>query len=171
MAQENVSDLFQKAKDLAKAEKELKVVTWVLVSIYRYDKQGNRTLLYRYDLPRELYFKREWVIRWREARFRCRFPKDQLTTTLSFYDKRFGTSYQLNEDLRKLASAKAQVSKVNRLIAKYISYQCANNMFFNAETDETLIKAKSKLAAKEAAVKAAEERMYNKIREIKSKRK
>ena len=35
MAQERVEDIFEWAKDLARAEKELEVQKWVIVSIYR----------------------------------------------------------------------------------------------------------------------------------------
>ena len=62
-----MSDFYQYAKDLAKAEKELKIEHWVQISIcYGYGHQS--VTLYTYDLPREVYERRMWVIRWRVAR-------------------------------------------------------------------------------------------------------
>ena len=55
--QESVSDFYQYAKDLAKAEKELKIENWVQISIcYGYGHQS--VILYTYDLPREVYERR-----------------------------------------------------------------------------------------------------------------
>lgn len=45
------------------------------------------------------------------------------------------------------AQAKAQVTKVENVINKYIESQRCN-LFFNEETDEDLIKAREKLATK-----------------------
>lgn len=168
MAQERVGDMFEWAKDLARAEKELEVQNWVIISIYRTDQHGNETLLFRYDLPRELYLRRVWVINWRMARYTCQYPKDRIYQICSFYDKRLGTDHKLNEDLKTLASAKAQVTKVKREIDRYINHQRANNLFFDEATDELLLKTKAKLAVKEANVKAAEERMRAKIKQIKN---
>ena len=44
-------------------------------------------------------------------------------------------------------------------------------MFFDEETDEHLIKIRRKLAVKRADVKAAEERLKNKIEQIKREQK
>lgn len=73
---------------------------------------------------------------------------------------------RLNEDLRRLISAKAQVTKVQRKIEEYVAYNRANNLFFDENTDADLKKAREKLATKIANVKAAEERMKSKIKQI-----
>ena len=51
--QENVSDFYQFEKDLAKAEKELKIENWVQISIC-YGHGHQTVILYKYDLPREV---------------------------------------------------------------------------------------------------------------------
>ena len=73
---------------------------------------------------------------------------------------------RLNEDLHRLISAKAQVTKVRRKIEEYVAYNRAHNLFFDENTDMDLQKAREKLATKIANVQAAEERMKLKIKQI-----
>lgn len=109
MAQESIDDFIQMAKDYAKAEKELGVQHWVFVSIERKGEFGDRERIYSYDLPRELYERRKWVIRWRAAKLQCQYPKDSINCYLSYYDNRLGNDLKLTDDLRTLISCKAQV--------------------------------------------------------------
>lgn len=166
MAQESIDDFIQIAKDHAKAEKELEVQHWVFISIERTDESGNNIRLFNYELPREVYERRRWVIDWRNAKLVCQYPKGNVRAYFSYYDKRLGNDHKLTDDLRKLISAKAQVTKVERKIAEYIEHNKANNMFFDESTDDDLLKAREKLAAKIANVKEAEERMKLKIKQI-----
>ncbi len=165
MAQERVDDFFQMAKYYAKAEKDLGVQRWVFIGFERKDGY-NYIRLFSYDLPREVFERRRWVIEWRKARLVCQYPKDNVRYTLHFYDKRFGNNIQLNKDLNRLISAKAQVTKVQRNIDKYVAYNKAHNLFFDESTDVDLLKAREKLEAKIANVKEAEERMKLKIKQI-----
>lgn len=112
MAQERVDDFFQMAKYYAKAEKDLGVQRWVFIGFERKDGY-NYIRLFSYDLPREVFERRRWVIEWRKARLVCQYPKDNVRYTLHFYDKRLGLDVRLNEDLNKLIAAKAQVKKYN----------------------------------------------------------
>lgn len=162
MAQENISDFMQIAKDYAKAEKELGVQHWVYISIERKDKDGKSSVLFHYDLPREVYERRRWVIEWRKAKLTCRYPKDYVTSYFSYYDKRLGNDPSLTKEFRQLIAAKALVTKAERNIDKYIASN-AGNLFFSENTDPELSKAREKLAARKADVQAAEKRMYIKI--------
>lgn len=166
MAHERIDDFMRLAKDYAKAEKELGVRRWVFISIERIDQVGNAYKLYSYDLPREVYERRRWVVEWRRARLVCQYPRDGVKCYFCFYDKRLWRDSRLNEDLRKLIAAKAQVTKVRRKIAEYVEYNMANNMFFDEGTDAELRKAREKLARNIASVHAAEERMKNYIKTI-----
>ena len=165
MEQERIDDFMQIAKDYAKAEKELEVQRWVFISIEQTDGM-NSERLFSYDLPREVYERRRWVIEWRKARLVCRYPKGNVNCFFSYYDKRLGTDARLNEDLQRLISAKAQVTKVQRKIDEYIAYNQANNLFFDENADSELNKARKKLAMKIASVKEAEERMKQKIKQL-----
>lgn len=100
MAQERVDDFFQMAKYYAKAEKDLGVQRWVFIGFERKDGY-NYIRLFSYDLPREVFERRRWVIEWRKARLVCQYPKDNVRYTLHFYDKRLGLDVRLNEDLNK----------------------------------------------------------------------
>ena len=58
--QESVSDWFQMAKDLTKAEKELKIEKWVEVTIY-YGYAEKQVSLYHYNLPATVNINAPWV--------------------------------------------------------------------------------------------------------------
>lgn len=171
MAQERIDDFMQLAKDYAKAEKELGVQHWVFITIELTDGNCNYVRLFSYDLPREVYERRRWVIEWRKSKFVCQYPKGNVRCFFSYYDKRLGTDNRLNEDLRQLISAKAQVTKVQRKIDEYVAYNRAHNLFFDENTDADLQKAREKLATKIANVQAAEERMKLKIKQIQEEKK
>ncbi len=171
MAQESISDFMEIARDYAKAEKELEVQHWVYIGIERIDANGNRVRIFSYDLPREVYERRNWVVRWREAKCICQYPKDNVQCYFSFYDKRLGNDQKLSDDLRKLISCKAQVSKQQRLIDEYIDWHRKNDLFFDENTDTELLKIRKKLAQKTVNVQEAEQRLKMKIEQIKQSRK
>lgn len=129
MAQERIDDFIQMAKDYAKAEKELEVQKWVFVNFERMDDQGNYVRLYCYDLPRNIYERKRWVMEWRKAKLVCKYPKGNVRYTLQFYDKRLGNNQRFNEDLKILVAAKAQVTRMIRKIDEYVSYNKSNNLF------------------------------------------
>lgn len=156
--QESVSDFYQYAKDLAKAEKELKVNRWVEVTLY-YGYADKQVSLYHYNLPREMYFRYQWVIRWRMAKLQCQYPKQIIGISLYHYDKRSGESMELNSCLFKLISAKAQVTKAERMMNKYIEYNRQNNLFFDKDTDDELVKFKVKLERKKLECSECEKRL------------
>ena len=170
MAQESIDDFIQLSKDYAKAEEDLEVQRWVFISIERTDENCNYVRLFSYDLPREVYERRRWVIEWRRARFVCQYPKGNVKYFSCYYDKRLGTEKCLNDDLRRLISANAQVTKVQRKIDKYVTYNRENNLFFDENTDTDLLKAREKLASKIACVQTAEERLKLKIKQIQEKK-
>lgn len=171
MAQERIDDFMQLANDYANAEKELEVQHWVFITIEMTDGNCNYVRLFSYDLPREVYERRRWVIEWRRAKFVCQHPKGNVRCFSSYYDKRLGKDIRLNEDLRRLVAAKAQVTKARRKIDRYVAFNKANNLFFDERTDADLQKARKKLADKEAGVRAAEERLKFKIKQMQEEKK
>lgn len=156
--QECVSDFYQYAKDLAKAERELKIEQWIEVTLY-YGYADKQVSLYHYNLPREMYFRYQWVIRWRMAKLQCQYPKQIIGISLYHYDKCSGESIELNSCLSKLISAKAQITKAERRMNEYIEYNCQNNMFFDESTDEELVKFREKLERKKSIVAECEKRL------------
>ncbi len=85
-----MEEWMQYARDMAKAEKELEIELWVIISFYRTTEQGGKVLLFRYDLPRKVADKYDWVVRWRRARLTCRYPKGNVTHTYCLYDRHSG---------------------------------------------------------------------------------
>lgn len=154
-----MDEWFQLAKDYAKAEKELEVQHWVFISIECTDGRCNYERLFCYDLPREVYERRRWVIEWRKSKFVCQYPKGNVRYYTCYYDKRLGTDARLNEDLRRLISAKAQITKAERKMNEYINYNRQNNMFFDENTDEEVVRFKKNLDRKKANVAECESRL------------
>lgn len=157
-----MEEWMQYAKDMAKAEKELRIEQWVVISFYRTTERGEKVPLFQYDLPRRVADRYGWVIQWRKAKLVCQYPKGNVTHTYSLYDKRSGEDYSFGSCLARLASAKAQVTKVERAIKEYIGYQKQTNLFFNEQTDQMLLKAIHKLKIKKKNVQEAEERLHEK---------
>lgn len=167
MAQEKIDDWFTRAKLYAQIEKDLGVQHWVMITIQYVDKGAHIHRLFTYDLPREVYERRQWVPEWRKARFKCLFPRENVSCFFSYYDKRLGNDSQLTSDLRKLTAAKAQVTKIQKKIDEYVKHERENNLFFDEASDQDLMQARKKLDIKKSNVEEAEKRMKDKINQIK----
>lgn len=148
MAQENVKDWMEYAREYAKAQRELKIEKWVYITIEYRTKERQRVILFSYDLPRDVYERYEWVIRWRHARFVCLYPKEDVQTFFSYYDKRTGLSTDFGSLLSKLSAAKAQITIARRKEQEYIDYQRQNNLFFDEDEDDALLNFRKKLQTK-----------------------
>lgn len=143
-----MDDWMEYAREYAKAERELKIEKWVYISIEYRTKTRDRIVLYTYDLPRKLYERRSWIIRWRVARLQCLHPKEDIHPYFSYYDRRTGLSTGFDSALSKLSAAKAQITIAERKEKEYIEYQRANNLFFDETTDEQLVIFRRKLHIK-----------------------
>ena len=148
MAQEKMDDFMQYAKDLAKAERELSIEHCVYITFEIRHEDGSREVLHIIDILREMLDRWRWVIEWRKAKLICKYPKERVQVYHCFYDKRSGLQTGMNFILSKVASAKAQITKVERTIAEYINCKKHNDLFFNIDTDEQLLKAYNKLEQK-----------------------
>ncbi len=138
----------QYAKDLAKAERDLKIEHWVYITIEARYPDRSREVLHVFDIPRNMLDRWKWLIEWRKAKLVCKYPRKKIDQYHCYYDKRTGLQTGMNQLLRSVICAKAQITKVDRKIEKYIAYQKANNLFFDPATDEQLQKAYSKLETK-----------------------
>lgn len=165
MAQEKIGDWWEYAKELAKAERDLQIEHWVRISIEYKDEAGNPVRLHSYDLPRGLYEHYRWVIRWREAKLQCLYPRKYISTYYSFYDKRTGLRTDFNSCLMKLAAAKAQITIAQRKEAEYIEYQRLNNLFFDEQTDEQLLIFRQKLAVKKEKYMSLKIHVENQVKQ------
>ena len=93
------------------------------------------------------------------AKLQCQYPKQIVSTSLYFYDKRSGESMEVNGCLSKLISAKAQITKAERRMNEYIEYNRQNNLFFDENTDEELVKFREKLERKKLECAECEKRL------------
>lgn len=143
-----MEDWMQDAKDLAKAERELAIEHWVYITFEIRHEDRSREVLHKIDIPREMLDRWRWVIEWRKAKLICKYPRRSVQVYHCYYDKRTGLQTGFNFLLGKVVSAKAQITKVERAIAQYIHYKKHNDLFFNIDTDEQLLKAYSKLEQK-----------------------
>ncbi|MDB1056606.1 hypothetical protein [Phocaeicola vulgatus] len=164
MAQERMNDWMEYVRELARAERELRIERWVFISIEYKDEAGNPVRLHSYNLPRDLHERHRWVIRWREARLQCLYPKKQVNTYYSYYDKRTGLRTDFNSCLSKLSAAKAQISIAERKEREYVQYQRANNLFFDEGTDEQLVRFHEKLRMKKEKYMALEHEIRSAMR-------
>ncbi len=163
MAQERMDDWMEYARELARAERELRVERWVFISIECKDEAGNPIWLHSYDLPRELHERYRWVVRWREARLQCLYPKRQINTYYSYYDKRTGLRTDFNSALSRLSAAKAQISIAERKEREYLQYQRTNNLFFDESMDEQLVRFREKLRMKKEKYTALEHKIRSEV--------
>lgn len=148
MAQENMGDWMEYAREYAKTQREMEIERWVCITIEYRTKERERVILFRYDLPREIYERRQWVVRWRHARLLCRYPRENVQTFFSYYDRRTGLSMDFGSALSRLSAAKAQITIARRKEQEYLEYQRQNNLFFNENDDEQLAKFRRKLQTK-----------------------
>jgi hypothetical protein len=143
-----MDEYMQYAKDIAKAEKELEIEHWVHISFQARNASGTVERLHEIDLPRHMMERWQWVINWRHAKLVCQHPRKNIMVYHSYYDKRSGLITGFGSLIGQVTAAKAQITKVERAIAQYIEHETRNNLFFNAVTDERLLKAKTKLEQK-----------------------
>lgn len=165
--QESMDDWFELAKYYAKAERELNIERWVFISIeYKDERKLGPVKLFSYNLPREVYEKRKWVIRWRQSKLQCQYPRHYVECLHSYYDRRSGESLGFDSCLSKLISAKAHVTKAERILHNYIERNRLCNLFFDETTDEDLVKFRAKLERKKAHVTECEKRLENLVKKL-----
>lgn len=77
----------------------------------------------------------------------------------------------MQKDIDTFVAAKAQYTKQQRILDNYISEQKATNMFFSEDTDQEVVRIKSKLAVKKENIEQAEARLIAKVEQNKSQQK
>lgn len=166
--QESMHDYYLEAKAIAQAEKDLGIERWEVISIEMSLGEGVTQQLYRYDLPRRVSEKYDWVFRWRAARYQCEHPKNNILIFHSPYRRVAGLQMGMQHDIDTLVAAKAQHSRQRNIIEEYVERQ-RTNLFFDENTDKELIKCRQKLKIKEENIRLAEERLKKKVLEYRSR--
>ncbi|WP_134087876.1 hypothetical protein [Olivibacter sp. XZL3] len=124
---------------------KLRIVKYALRENGSTDYHEGKEYLKTYDLPRDLYERKKWVMRWRTAWFQCRYPKNEVFMSLSFYDNKSGDDLELEPLLNRLVSAKRMVTKLQNAIAEYEAEREAE-LIWEKEYDPFYQKGLSKLA-------------------------
>lgn len=92
------------------------------------------------------------------------FPKKQVNTYYSYYDKHTGLGMDFNSCLSKLSATKAKSSIAERKEREYIQYQRTNNLFFDEGPDEQLVRFREKLRMKEEKYTALEHEIRSEVK-------
>lgn len=120
-------DFKQDFKDYADAwkflKKSVKSEDYVCVNIgyYRRDMsyidriEGKAWVkLYRYDLPRAMYERWQWVIEWRIAKCKCQHPREDVSSTTCYYDKKTGDNDEALAMLNQMHNHLVQLLRKTR---------------------------------------------------------
>lgn len=169
--QETMADYYEMAKEIAREEKELKVERWVLISLVRQVGGSGQQLdkMKTYDLPVRMKERWEWVIRWRRAWLQCRYPRDIIVETSSYYRKVDGCDIGMHVDLARFIAAKAQFTRQQKIVDEYRREKSEeNDLFYDESADEQLQAMLMKLGRKEKEILAAGERLAKKVEEYKA---
>ena len=133
------------AKAYDRAEKET-VEPYVIVLI---EDRTTNELLYKYDVPRDMFWKYTWVFRWRKSRFHWQRPRNDIILTLQFYDKKTGLEFGFGSLLSKLTSAKAQITMLENKISDY-KERMKEDLFFDESTDPFIAKLRCKIESQKS---------------------
>lgn len=149
------------AKAYDKAEKET-VEPYVFVTL---EDSVTKEKLFRYDIPRDMFWKYEWVIRWRTAKLQIQRPRHRINQYLDFYDKKTGLDFGFGSLLSKLTSAKAQITILENKIAEY-KKQKEQELFFDETTDPIISKLRCKIESQKSKQQEYEMSIKNKLKQI-----
>lgn len=139
-----INEILEYAKARKIAEKELKAERWVVISIIL-KKNGKRIRLHRYDIPISMLEKYDWVIQWRRAKYICQFPRDFINTEYYYYYKVNNIAVkEYDECIKSLIALKAKITLQENNIKNYLEAH-KNELFFDPENDEQLIRIKKRL--------------------------
>lgn len=70
--------------------------------------------LYRYDLPRKIYQKWSWVIEWRIAKCKCQHPREIISSSMCFYDKKVSNNNEALSILNQMHNHLVQLMRKTR---------------------------------------------------------
>ena len=164
--QESNSGYYEMAKEITKVEKELGFERWVRLEILmetrRTEKGTEEKRMAFYDLPLDVYQRREWVIRWRAARIQCQHPRNTVRTFSDYYRRMKGNDLGMQQDIDKFIATKAAVTRQRKNIEEYLARQ-RQNLFFDEANNQNLKAIIEKLEQREQDVKHAEWRLKAKV--------
>lgn len=109
--------------------------------------------VHRYDIPRRMYDKWKWVFNWRLAWYQCQYPRNYVSKSYSFYDKKTGLEMGYGKALTKLISMKGQVTRNrNKLERARKIHNQKYGLFNDFESSEEYKKLMGKISHYESEV-------------------
>lgn len=137
-------DFLEYSKAYNMAKKDLKAEHWVVIAL-RTKINGESKLLYKYDIPVKMRERWDWVIEWRRSKLNCMYPKSGVRAYYSFYYRVENEEMkEYNDCINSLIALKAKITLQENNIKKYLDAH-KNELFFDPENDEQLIRIKKRL--------------------------
>lgn len=139
-----ISSFFKYGKAYDMAMKDLKAEHWVFITL---ETKINRVkkVLYQYDIPVKMRERWDWVIEWRRSKLNCMYPKSGVRAYYSFYYRVENEEMkEYNDCIKSLIALKAKITLQENNIKKYLEAH-KNELFFDPENDEQLIRIKKRL--------------------------
>lgn len=148
------------------AMKDLKAEHWVVIAL-RTKINGESKLLYQYDIPVKMNERWGWVIEWRRSKLNCMYPKNGVRAYYSFYYRVKDVEMkEYNDCIKSLIAYKAKLTLCENNIRKYVELH-KNELFFNENNDEKLIKLKAKCEKAKQNILLCTNRLRLKVEEKK----
>lgn len=143
--------------------KEFGIERWVCIKIRLValkpdgssDHNADKKLLAMYDLPRDLYERKEWIVRWRMAYWQCKYPRNHIERSHTYYDKKTGST-EIYSAALEVRTCRANVTKILKAMESYKQQYVPT--FFNPspETTDSWKKALLKLGDYRCRLEQAE---------------
>lgn len=158
-----ISSIFEIGKAYDMAKKDLKAEHWVVIGL-RTQINGESKLLYKYDLPVKMKERWGWVIEWRRSKLNCMYPKSGVRAYYSFYYRVKDVEMKEYDDcIKSLIALKAKITLQENNIKKYLEAH-KNELFFDPENDEQLIRIKKRLEIAKIKVENTTQRLNDIIK-------
>jgi len=100
--------------------------------------------LYHYDLPRAMYERWLWVIEWRAAKCKCQHPREYITTTTCYYDKKTGDNEEALAMLNQMHNHLVQLLRKTRQLED-LKEQQTKQLFLLDYDDQQIVKLQNEI--------------------------
>lgn len=112
------------AEQIKEQEEKEGLVRWVFIDIMvtHLKEDGSpdhykKTRIFTYNLPRDIYERRDWVIRWRVAKMQCLYPRNHVNPYFTYYCKKTKLPMYTGV-LNKMISAKRMITTISNKMAE-----------------------------------------------------
>lgn len=100
--------------------------------------------LYSYDLPRAMYERWQWVVEWRVAKCKCQHPREDITSTTCYYDKKTGDNEEALAMLNQMHNHLVQLLRKTRQLED-LKEQQTKQLFLLDYDDQQIVKLQKEI--------------------------